>query len=505
MPISQDGVLYDNEAHVLLGQPSEAPTKITVTPRSLEEPVEIETNVSTSQEPLDITPTLTSNPNVNWTTDSTKVGAEIGGLPESSPSRDRRPEDVFGEVGLLLKDYPADVARRALGATEKTVQTLKNIMDGKVAANSEEGIKAITEAAGFIGTGGLATAPMRAGVGTFGGQMGRMAAVKTHREARAIFGNEELANAMRTRNFSEEQIYDATGLFKGKDGYWKHSINDDAAQLINIPFSKNNTTIISELKDGTTLGDILHHPELFKQYPDLKSLPIYKVPDEAAALGYKGWVPADGKSLVLSDQTSDEFLSTLLHEVQHLIQKKEGFARGGNPEEFLPKGFSKIEKISKDAEDQLKIVAKDVDVDVQDGLSAVKVKQHLEDIGEQFPPKPDQARLKAMYLDEIIAYEKLMQNPEALQTFETVGSIKDVITRYKIKAYQDYQNLAGEVEARLVQSQYKALEKLNDLIAKNPAILTNPKNKPFLDQYLENVKYPFKADKTPKSEQIFRW
>jgi hypothetical protein len=33
--------------------------------------------------------------------------------------------------------------------------------------------------------------------------------------------------------------------------------------------------------------------------------------------------------------TEKDLMSTLLHEIQHIIQKIEGFARGGNGEEFL--------------------------------------------------------------------------------------------------------------------------------------------------------------------------
>lgn len=90
----------------------------------------------------------------------------------------------------------------------------------------------------------------------------------------------------------------------------------------------------SNIKSGTeyALGDILDHDRLFAAYPDLKMIPVRFDSD------LKSWgaVNGYGSEMTLNaDRIKAEggdLMSTILHEVQHLIQRREGFARGGNTE-----------------------------------------------------------------------------------------------------------------------------------------------------------------------------
>lgn len=81
------------------------------------------------------------------------------------------------------------------------------------------------------------------------------------------------------------------------------------------------------------LGDVLDFPELYEAYPELKRLAVWV---EDLGLLTRGRLIVDGFggfTISLNEALLDDVLqmrSTLLHEVQHWIQYKENFAKGGN-------------------------------------------------------------------------------------------------------------------------------------------------------------------------------
>lgn len=81
------------------------------------------------------------------------------------------------------------------------------------------------------------------------------------------------------------------------------------------------------------LGDVLDFPDLYEAYPELKSLEVWT---DDLGVFTRGRLVRDefGKfSITLNEELLKDVLqmrSTLLHEVQHWIQFKENFAKGGN-------------------------------------------------------------------------------------------------------------------------------------------------------------------------------
>jgi hypothetical protein len=71
------------------------------------------------------------------------------------------------------------------------------------------------------------------------------------------------------------------------------------------------------------LSSILDHPELYQKYPFLKNTPVES--------GGPQFNPATGQ-IEISGVTKDYHMNDILHEIQHVIQDKEGWARGGNPD-----------------------------------------------------------------------------------------------------------------------------------------------------------------------------
>lgn len=129
----------------------------------------------------------------------------------------------------------------------------------------------------------------------------------------------EQAKAMVEDGRTPEDIYKATGWFKGQDGKWRFEIPDNLEAI----------TLDKLLNDKRAkLGEIYDNPQLFEAYPDLKDVPVRI---EEIEKGFNGFAYADAITISASLKNDNEAKSILVHEIQHLIQKREGFARGGGP------------------------------------------------------------------------------------------------------------------------------------------------------------------------------
>ena len=88
-------------------------------------------------------------------------------------------------------------------------------------------------------------------------------------------------------------------------------------------------------RKGKTLGDVLNHEELFAAYPWLRD---QRVDIDTQLEGGMVKVGDAGDEMTLG-QIPEGSNTTLrkvgLHEIQHMIQRKEGMAPGGNPEMFV--------------------------------------------------------------------------------------------------------------------------------------------------------------------------
>jgi hypothetical protein len=84
------------------------------------------------------------------------------------------------------------------------------------------------------------------------------------------------------------------------------------------------------------LSDYIDHPELFKNYPGLDKTPVFVSVDPSHKSGVGSYSAGNyvrGIDVKAPSVASAE--DTLIHEIQHAIQEKEGFARGGNPDQFM--------------------------------------------------------------------------------------------------------------------------------------------------------------------------
>ena len=235
----------------------------------------------------------------------------------------------------------------------------------------------------------------------------------------------KLAEAMNmeAEGTSADDIYKATGWLKGKDGKWRFEIPDN---LDKIDFSA------LEDEEAAYLKDIYDNPALYKAYPELAYVSVQ------VGNALEGWsedtqgMATEGAIFLRRESLyNGKAKTTLIHELQHVIQKREGFAAGGNPRTVKEKIRKEIQKISQKLEMpgndaarwealQKKVEAID-DSDVEAWLGVL---QELNDFEKTLPPE------KAKQISSLYFARKELN--EALQSFDEEGL---------------YHNLGGEQEA----------------------------------------------------------
>lgn len=178
----------------------------------------------------------------------------------------------------------------------------KDFYEGKTNSDDPEAIgkafEVISNAAGL----GVSGAEKNA-LGMFGGRM-----------SKAAVG---FAEQMEKRGFSETTIKEMSGLERGADDKWRREFSDDKAKLDLTKFEGDKNVGHAEL------GEILDHPELYKTYPEAKKIFVTTSPHEKAMGSF--YRDLDAISLK-SGRDPEDMKSTLMHEVQHWIQHKEGFS-----------------------------------------------------------------------------------------------------------------------------------------------------------------------------------
>lgn len=199
---------------------------------------------------------------------------------------------------------------------------------------------------------------------------GEKGAARADREEEALTRQNNLGVAQKMEAAKKEAkaIKLATGWERGADGKWRYEIPDgiyhpkgDAElkkALAKQPWreelnglsdrildgeglSKEETERFNELsekeaafkadylkKEKPHLADWLENNELFKAYPELKRVGIVftdNMPKEQA-----GYYDSKSNTITVNTNSSEDTASIIAHEVQHAIQRYEGFATGGN-------------------------------------------------------------------------------------------------------------------------------------------------------------------------------
>ena len=343
--------------------------------------------------------------------DRTRVISEgelppIGPDPSSSKNRSVWDQLTGNDGGERYQLWPEKAVREVLD----NVRTFMTTEPG-----SEANIQASTRMAFDLGLGGVATAGMRpSSAGVFGGKLGQANRldIKPERLDLAISELEKM---------SPEEAYKRTGWWKdARDGQWKFEIQDTGANLDKSVLDKMSKMAEDNVATGAKvsyvkvpLEKVFDHPDLYKAYPELKNADFYFDQRFTNALGTAGISPQTGKLSVavgplFYEQSANTQKGIILHEIQHLVQTLEGFASGGRP--------------NYKARDTLKQIGHQLASDYKDLTS-----KGWKNLSSEEKKKLTDLR--------IIGNKIFVQSDES-----------------GMKAFRDYQNIPGEIEARNVDS-----------------------------------------------------
>ena len=130
-----------------------------------------------------------------------------------------------------------------------------------------------------------------------------------------------------------------------------------------------------KIDDNTTLATYVDAPEIYKAYPELKDVQVKFKPldDDTIAFYKQPQIGEDFYHIDLDDlagmgtiivnskkcnrfMDSDNFRGVFAHEMQHVIQRIEGFARGGNPDSVR----NQLEKIVNENQTQADLLSREL-------------------------------------------------------------------------------------------------------------------------------------------------
>lgn len=249
------------------------------------------------------------------------------------------------------------------------------------------------------------------------GERGAAAADKA--EERTIrMDNLSVAKDMEKNKKKAKAIKAATGWERGADGKWRYEMPDVILRDPKVWINKKTLTLSDIVEKPNDL--FKEYPELFDAYPELKDVKIQKGRAKMGGSYYDNTITLNLgyiREAIKSGwdtyyKTSTRLLKmSLVHEIQHYIQEKEGFAQGGNSEMIVDKNaLDAIEKLRAEKE----AVAK-----------------------EFYAMSPDEQQRRKYEINN--RYNDLTKQIERLEKSSRIG-------------YDGYKRLSGEVEARNVSA-----------------------------------------------------
>jgi len=131
----------------------------------------------------------------------------------------------------------------------------------------------------------------------------------------------QAAERLAAQGASIGTIWQKLRVSMGADGIWRREINDAPAKF--------RAEMIPTSGGRISLDQVLEHPELYAAEPGLRNVTV----EHRADPFFEGGFDRRTGRLYLGSLGAKK--DVILHEVQHAIQKLQGMASGGAPEQFL--------------------------------------------------------------------------------------------------------------------------------------------------------------------------
>ena len=310
----------------------------------------------------------------------------------------------------------------------------------------------------------------------------------------AIFGGigakagkqiQQRVDKLREQGLEGQALFDAQQGQKGKgyygpaDGKFRFEIDTTDAKFKPQAYL---TTATEKLED------ILDLPELYEQYPDLKNVKIKKLAEKDRRAGIGGRYDTATDTIELGvdpsnpSMTKDE-MSSLLHEVQHAVQQREGFEQGASSRFLYPN----IDQAFKQLEDEGRRIEQNATVELMAPLS--------DQARSELPARP----VKKIFNVEALSLETpdVKRIAELLRADDPYGVdrealLKDLTEKYegRLNAYGvEYGPEAMSNAMNFVQETVRQFDGVDRMLAAREKI------RPFLTQFIDGQRLQVELEK----------
>lgn len=493
MPIFMDGKEYEDGLALAINQPTEQdtgePKTSSVAPKRVYIPTnEINAPAGSSGAPGGIPEDVEAKENAQFI-----PGFNAGSWTDTLKS-------TWDNISKLKDVRMSDIVKGIADSAVSAATLPGDVLSGKVQPGSQQEIERAFDLAGMMVMGPAPVAKSMAD-----GTLGSFAGVRSKSIDKARLYK---AQEMEMMGEHADDIWTTTGFMRGPDKRWKYEIPDNGLKLRDDAF---DTTITPGKPESGPLGwshagggtpdtttvslkirsfddmfpengpekfrmitDVVDHPELFKAYPELKNIKVESLPKEAGStLGrYNDYE----KTLYLRDDLDPSFArSVIAHELQHAIQKIEGFAYGGNSQMFLPRELpAAIKQFEEAATESIKQMQ-------EKGWTTDQIKFIKDVIAKE--------------AEDLRVYKGIVDKAKkdgVLNQIKNIVKSQKLIDEAEASAYERYRRLAGEVEARNVQTRLdmKNLER----------VLQTPQRTEDVPRFMQEVIYPDNTHSMAASE-----
>lgn len=359
---------------------------------------------------------------------------------------------VTGDILPLRRDPQGQLHLAAPGFVHSAVNALVGpgeVLTGKTPFGDPANPNPYQIAQDITGTGfGLATGrpAVPGSLSVFGGIRAKTADLDALAEAKKLWANGEKPGI----------IIIKTGWFNDVDGNWKFEIPDAGASIkpsaprneydkssLSIPLFGKKTGIgaggVLSTYEPYKLGEILDHPDLYEAYPEAANIPVRST---GFNFNIAGAYDPEKHGMLVGSGVPKNVIPVVLHEMQHAIQTYEGFARGGNPQEFTRPGFTEEYKTAKETSTEINKRIDSLGINPFSLRGAVMDRE----AGSKISPYRQKA------LDSL--NEKLPNNGKLINDIIQSELTMQPLAREYNDAFEKYKSLSGEVESRNVEARW---------------------------------------------------
>ena len=266
-------------------------------------------------------------------------------------------EQTQEDTVQALKAAPAAAVEGGGKFLEDQMAAAMGMSAGYSSVNRPDGEVARFDPLAFTGAvapaGIAATSTAKAGevvLGIFGSSTGRTAAKRFERYNDEVEKLEKSGRVHKKKDSKDTFLFRKSGgVFLDEGDIPRFEMSTKDVEL--LPYFKKRNAVAGEentfkvnpdpqMKSDLMLPDVIKFDELFNEYPQLKSIKVIDMPEGERYENTAAYYASDTKEIAVRASNEKQFISSLLHEIQHAVDDIELLPGGSSPDMFKGKAKS---------------------------------------------------------------------------------------------------------------------------------------------------------------------